>query len=103
VSTAHPPCRRPHPCQPKPGDLPADLSVRVGDRWAEIDACADAVIAYWDTLPRGGEPNQKGYGTWAAGMPYPAPSRFHQHGGFTAVRNLARKKRRAARPAASTS
>lgn len=80
--------------QPKPGDLPADLPARVRDRWADIDVCADALNSYWDTLPRGREPKQKGYGAWAVGKPYPAPSRFQQHGGFTTVRERARQKRR---------
>ncbi len=81
--------------QPKPGDLPDDLPARVRERWADINVCADALNAYWDTLPRGREPKQKPYGVWAVGKPYPAPSCFGQHGGFSAVRELARRKRRA--------
>ena len=80
--------------QPKPGDLPAGLPPRT--QLVDLDTCVDAVVAYWDTLPPGREPKQKPYGTWATASGYPAHSRFTQFGGFSEVRELARKKRRAA-------
>jgi hypothetical protein len=75
------------------GAIPG-LPPRVRGRWDELDACADAVLTYWGTLPGRREPTQKGYGRWAVGKPYPAPSRFAQHGGFTAVKERARALRR---------
>lgn len=61
-----------------------------------LDRCVDALGSYWDTLPAGREPKQKTYGAWAVGKQNcPAPSRFAQHGGFRAMRELARKRRRA--------
>lgn len=64
--------------------------------WNELDACAEAVMAYWDKLPGRNEPTQQGYGRWAVGKPYPAPSAFAQHGGFTSVKERARTLRRTA-------
>lgn len=72
----------------------AGLPPRVRGRWDELDACADAVLTYWGTLPGRREPTQKGYGRWAVGKPVPASSRFAQHGGFTTVKERARALRR---------
>lgn len=61
-----------------------------------IDECAEALLAYWDTLQGRSEPTQKGYGRWAVGKPYPSPSTFGRvGGGFTAVKERARELRRA--------
>jgi hypothetical protein len=70
------------------------LPRRHGRSWDELDACAEAVMAYWATLPGREEPTQKRYGRWAVGKPHPAPSAFAQHGGFIAVKDRARELRR---------
>lgn len=68
----------------------------VRNRWNNLDVCAESVLAYWDTLQGRAEPTQKGYGRWAVGKPYPAPSAFNRlPGGFTAVKERARELRRA--------
>ena len=59
-----------------------------------IDECAEALLAYWDTLQGRSEPTQKGYGRWAVGKPYPSPSTFGRvGGGFTSVKERARELR----------
>lgn len=86
---------RPALYEPLPDDLPDDLALQRRNRWADIAVCARVLNDYWDTLPPGTEPKQKRYGVWAVDRDAPAPSRFQQHGGFSAVREHARALRRA--------
>jgi hypothetical protein len=90
-----PPREHQHLNPEQPGPFEGALRP-IHTRWENIDDCAQAVLDYWDTLQGRSEPTQKGYGRWAVGKPYPAPSVFNnQAGGFTPVKERARELRRA--------
>lgn len=79
---------------PIPSDGIPGLPPRRRVQWTDPDACAEALAEFWDTLPSRKEPTQKTYGKWAVGKPYPAPNVFLKHGGFTAVKERARRLRK---------